>query len=165
MGEPPRGVEDYDFSYAAKLARQTGQSKFRWRLNGEEWLCDRIAGMCDVDSIKQKGHVTVRGQLLLRNEGSQTVAYIYPDPALKAETIDDVDGLELPNSHWRLCANLAGADNDKWRLRNERTNELTHVRGYVGKASLNWFDKGSHVFHDGPIVIDKDNVAHLFSSD
>lgn len=160
MTSPPIGVQSYDFSYAARQARNTGKSQFRWRLNGDEWLVDEIVGMCDVDSVSQMGHVTIRGELLIeQDERGKTVAYIYPDP--NADVVGEPEGRELPESHWRLCANLSGRDDDKWRLRNERTQELTHVKGYVGRANMNWLDGGSHVFHDGKVIIDSENVAHL----
>jgi len=160
---PPTGIHDYDFSYAATLKRTTGQSKFRWRLNGDEWLCDRIAGVCDMDSISQKGHITVRGELQIVEEDGQEVAYLWPDP--DAEDDGDPDGKLLQNTHWRLCANLQGSDDDKWRLRDERSDPsnpfIIHVKGYKGKANVNWMDSGPHVFHDGEIILDEENIAHL----
>lgn len=159
---PPTGVQDWDFSYAAKLQRETGQSKFRWRLGDEEWLCDQIAGMCAMDSVSQKGHITVRAEVVFQDVGGKVTAFVYPDTEAETEA---PEGEELPESQWRLCANLAGADDDKWRLRDERSDPrapyVTHVRGYVGQANLSWMDGGSHVFHTGRIVVDKDRVAHL----
>lgn len=159
MGSPPTGVQEWDFSFAATLARQTGVNKFRWRLNGDEWLCDRIVGVCDVDSVSTKGHVTVRGKLQIARENGQDVAYLWPDGDVEIE--GEIEGTKLPTSHWRLCANLQGDDEHKWRLRNEKTQEYTEVRGYRGRSELNWMDGGTHVFHDGEVIIDKDNVAHL----
>lgn len=162
MSNPPAGVQEYDFSYAATLRRETGASKMRWRLGDDEWLCDRIAGACDMDSLENMGHITVRGELQIVNEGGQDVAYLWPDPDAEDE---EVEGKVLPDTHWRLCANLKGSDNDKWRLRDERSDpmnpDIIHVRGYKGRANVNWLDGGSHVFHDGRIILDEDNVAHL----
>ena len=172
MKEIPEGIQDWDFSYAATLARETGVSKMRWRLGDDEWMCDEIVGACDMDSIKSKGHITVRGILDIVNEYSSNrgrvcdVAYLWPDPNAETEEKGELSGNLLPNTHWRLCANLQGGENDKWRLRDERTNKddvpfIMHVRGYKGRAELNWYEGGPHVFHDGEVIIDEDNIAHL----
>lgn len=89
----------------------------------------------------------------------------YP-PGLKIE-LDPHGGVSfegdkfLPSSHWRACFRRSEGD---WRTRNERTNQLYHVAGYTpgGTLCLNWQDGGSHIFHDGPIYIDKDlNVKFI----
>ncbi len=71
---------------------------------------------------------------------------------LKAEAGD------LPAAHYRLCYNRAG---ENWRLRDEESGELRLVTDYEGDANFNWQDGGSHVFHDGPVHIDDDLVAHF----
>lgn len=165
---PPSEVRDWDLSFAATLARQTGVNKFRWRDgNGGEWMCDRIAGDCDMDSIKQMGHVTVHCSLLLQQSNGKTVAFVQTDPDLIVAQVPD--GTLLPSSHYRLCANLRGAEDDKWRLLDERKgtapDALRHVRGYKGRTSLSWLDSGPHVHHDGPVLVDTDNVAHLLTEE
>lgn len=78
---------------------------------------------------------------------------------LKIE-LDPYGGVEfegdraLPDSHYRICFRRAFGD---WRTRNERTNQLYHVKGYTpgGILNLNWQDGGSHIFHDGPIYLDE----------
>ena len=69
----------------------------------------------------------------------------------------------LPESHYRLCFRRA---NNDWRVRDERKpwtdpDALVFVRKYVGDLNGNWMDGGSHLFHDGEIYIDADEVAHL----
>lgn len=71
----------------------------------------------------------------------------------------EMDGdVQLPDSHWRMCYRRAHED---WRLRNEENGDLYHVLNYEGDFNMNWFDGHSHFFHDGPIFMDKDHVAHL----
>ena len=68
---------------------------------------------------------------------------------------------ELPDSHYRLCYRRQFGD---WRLRDERTAELYHVENFAGDGDatqVTWMDGGSHIFHDGPIYLDENNVAHL----
>ncbi len=68
----------------------------------------------------------------------------------------------LPFAHNRLCYYR---EVKQWRVRNEDTGELRLVEDYEGNLGLNWMDGGSHVFHDGPIVIDVERTAHFFKTD
>ena len=73
----------------------------------------------------------------------------------------------LPESHYRLCRRNSGED---WRIRDERKpwtdpDALIFVNKYKGDLNGNWMDGGSHIFHDGPIYIDKDEVAHFIDPD
>lgn len=68
---------------------------------------------------------------------------------------------DLPDSHYRMCFRRAYGD---WRLRDERTQELYHVENFDGGdavTQVTWMDGGSHIFHDGPIHLDENNIAHL----
>lgn len=72
-------------------------------------------------------------------------------------------GTMLPESHYRMCYRREHKD---WRLRDERKdwtdpNALVHVADYEGPINLNWLDRGSHIFHDGAVFIDENNIAHL----
>ncbi len=68
---------------------------------------------------------------------------------------------ELPEAHHRMCFRRFNKD---WRLRiedGEGAGDLYHVANFEGDINLNWFDGHSHFFHDGPIYIDENYVAHL----
>ena len=56
------------------------------------------------------------------------------------------DRISEEPTHWRMCYHRAGQD---WRLRDERTGKLWLVDKYEGDISLNYLDRGSHIFHDG----------------
>ena len=43
----------------------------------------------------------------------------------------------------------------------QRTGDLTIVNDYKGVMNVNWFDGGTHVFHDGPVHVDEEGVAHF----
>jgi len=92
--------------------------------------------------------------------------------SLKIE-LDPAEGVEytgdrrLRASHYRMCYRRAHQD---YRLRDEIPDSsgrqrLFHVRAYTGDLNGNWQDGGSHIFHDGPVYIDEDLVAHLIDPD
>ena len=65
----PEGVHTWDFSYARRIG------KFRWRLDGDEWLCDSIAGKVYVDGVNTAtGHLTMTCRLILDDDNT---AYVY----------------------------------------------------------------------------------------
>lgn len=155
MSNPPGGVWNYEFS----LPRDTIAAKhprFRFRLGTNEWLCDRLAGRAEVVKANGKlGRLTLRGILQI-NDG---VASMWapedaePDPLAGAGV----------DSHWRLCY---AREVEGWRLRDERKElrdptALTIVKDYKGIVNLNWFDGGTHVFHDGKVAIDSKGVCHF----
>ena len=77
------------------------------------------------------------------------------------DVIEEYD-VKLPASHYRLCYNRMGED---WRLRDERTGELRFVKGYYGPMNIDWLDHGSHVFHNGPVNVDQNGIAHFVDPD
>ena len=69
--------------------------------------------------------------------------------------------VELPESHYRLCYRRPQRD---YRMRDERSGDLYHVKGYAGDINLNWLDGGSHIFHDGKVFLDENYIAHLIDT-
>ena len=67
----------------------------------------------------------------------------------------------LAPAHNRLCYYR---EVKQWRVRDEDSGELRLVDDYEGDLNLNWMDGGSHVFHDGPYVIDRELKAHFFET-
>ena len=152
---PPAGVHDYEFSLPRETL-QAGKPRFRFRLDGAEWRCDRLAGHAEVVGTDGKtGRMTLRGKLVITDDG---VASMWA--AKDAEP--DPTGEDGTDSHWRLC--YARAEQG-WRLRDERKpavdpTSLTIVKDYRGIVNLNWFDGGTHVFHDGKAAV-VDGVCHF----
>lgn len=68
----------------------------------------------------------------------------------------------LTTAHHRLCYYR---EVKQWRIRNEDTGDLRLVDDYEGDLNVNWMDGGSHVFHDGPVVIDGEGKAWFFETD
>ena len=151
VNNPPAGVHDWEFSLPRETIMQN-QPRFRFRLPHEmkEWRCDRLAGRAEVVATDGKtGRMTLRGKLAI-DDG---VASMWP--AKDAEP--DEQGASGQDSHWRLCY---ARDVEGWRLRDERTGSLTIVKDYKGIVNLNWFDGGTHVFHDGKTIV-IDGVCHF----
>ena len=174
MMSPPNAVVDYLFSYSRT------NKKMRFKLDSNEWLVDKIVGQWEFkDGHKKTGNWTVRCQLVIKDN----TAYVYvPGSSLPYNTNPNntctqevarnheqcIISTDHPfpqgrNSHWRLCyaRELAEkGDEAPWRLRDERTGELWFVKDYKGLVNVNYLDKGSHVFVDGPVEV-KDGVARF----
>jgi hypothetical protein len=167
---PPSSIEEYIFDYS----RSTG--KMRFRLDGEEWLAERLVGQWDFQDVESTGRCHVRCLLQLKGE----TAYVYL-PGIEQAHVS-TEGCDLTphhnhatcqiatanpfpqgrESHWRLCyaRELAEKGSDQhWRLRDERSQELWFVKGYKGPVNVNYLDKGSHVFVDGKAFVNEEGVA------
>lgn len=156
---PPQSGNVFEFS----LSRSTG--KFRFRLDGREWLCDTITGKGRTASGKWRGWEVVgndnaKGNMMVRcrlsMQGPNAIVYLSPDvdvEALQAFVREDV----LCDSHVRCCYNREG---ELWRLRDERTQILhsNEILKYQGIMQVDWRDGGTHIFHDGPVRV-VDDVA------
>ncbi len=161
----------YDFSFAATQMRQTnGQVRqFRFRSKDEpEIKVDQIWGDCFVhgsarDAQGALSHLIIEATLVLKEVGGRKVAYLYPPKELPPDDFEPA--VELPESHYRVCANRGFNPEEEqfgpWRFRNERTGELRYVNDYRGPMNMQWSDGGTHVFHDGAGVIDTEGVLHF----
>lgn len=71
VSEIPETVETYDFSFARKEGDQTHPyGKFRWRLGGKEWLCDRMFGRVNLEGCDgETGHMQMRCRLQITEDG------------------------------------------------------------------------------------------------
>lgn len=170
--KPPAAVETYAFDYS----RSTG--KMRFRLGDDAWLVDRLVGQWDFQDTERSGRCIVRCLLQVRGD----TGYVYL-PGVEAHSVEggacDITPAhdhstcqvatehEFPQgreSHWRLCYARERADvgvGDFWRLRDERTGELWFVNGYRGPVNINYFDRGSHIFIDGPALVDGEGIARF----
>lgn len=159
----PAEVRVWDFSLSRSASLSAGRGKFRWRLpDGEgEWLCDELAGRLDILEAKgETGNLIVRCQIILVDSPTGVTAYCYPDGEddLDAEGYRPDPSKPAHESHWRLCY---FRQDEKWRLRDERSGNLWFVDGYRGRINANWLDQGTHIFHDGVVEVDTDNIAHF----
>ena len=167
---------DWDFSFCATQMRETGKMQFRFRDDeGNEIKVDRLAGNPYADgdleaTLGQKGHMKVRGDLLVEERDGQVVAFVDAIEEKDTEPYEVSETLDW--QHVRVCANLGvnpGEENkERWRLHDERRpmtdpDSWRWVKSLRGKMNLNWFDKGSHVFHEGKVEVDTNGVGHFIS--
>lgn len=175
---PPADLREYEFSYS----RSTG--KMRFRLDGQEWLVDRLVGQWEfVQSIRATGRFIVRCALVLQPGLDGLTAYVFVPDGKPASRAPDFQACDLKThdnhdtclvattnpfpqgreTHWRLCyaREKARTNEPCWRLRDERTDELWFVNDYQGVVNINYFDRGSHVFVDGACTVDEKGVAHF----
>lgn len=150
----------------------------RFRLDGGEWLAERLVGQWEfLGTDRHTGVCNVRCQLALKGD----TAYVYHPEGKKASvevgTCDITPahdhstcqvGSQTPfpqgrETHWRLCyaRELAETVQPCWRVRDERTGELWFANDYRGVVNINYFDKGSHVFVDGKAYVDEQGVARF----
>lgn len=166
---------EWDFSFCATQMRETGKMQFRFRDDdGNEIKVDRLAGNPYAngdlhEELGKKGHMRIKGDLMVEERDGKIVAF--------TDAIEDIDedndyeiAEELDWGHVRVCANLgvnpAEIDKDAWRLHDERRpmsdpDSWRWVKKLKGKMNLNWFDNGSHVFHEGKVVIDKNGNGYF----
>jgi hypothetical protein len=158
---PPTTVEEYEFSLPLDTLptpeRPNVRPQFRFRLpDGGEWRVGRIAGKAEcVHADGETGKLYLRGTLAVANN----VGYMYA----AADAVPDPEAEGGEESHWRCC--YARAER-AWRLRDERKPDsdptaIRIVSDYRGILNLNWFDGGTHVFHDGAVTVDSKGVAHF----
>ena len=152
----PAGTKDWELSWS----RTYRWMRLRDPATDQFWFAKTMVGKCRMVSTNSEfGRMTIRGRCQLI--GEQIFLY-YPKEGAYELDASEIEGQRLPNSHWRLCYHRAGRD---WRLRNERTNELTFVKDYRGNLSINWLDHGSHVFHDGSVILDRAGTAHFIDNE
>lgn len=115
------------------------------------------------------GRIHIRGMATSDGE----VLTLYRDP--KAELHPLVKGLEMDKTYNRMCY---FREQKVWRLRDEeKTAEyakngwdlqspdlLKLVKSYEGDGVLSWAysDQFAHIYHEGKVIIDEDNIAHLY---
>ena len=112
----------------------------------------------------KKGRLYLKAMPLLDGE----TLYLYRDPESEPHPmIDDNTIFEaLVTTNNRLCYNRHDVC---WRIRDERKPWMDDtsrrlVSQYIGDIALEWNrnDPIAHIFHKGQIIIDKDDVAHLY---
>ena len=71
VSDIPETVEDWDFSFARHEADQNHPyGRFRWRLGGDEWICNKMFGELKLNGCLPSGHMSVRGRLLINEDGN-----------------------------------------------------------------------------------------------
>ena len=127
------------------------------------WYFKELMGKAQVLSTDNaKGRLYLRAIPFLDGD----TLYLARDPeSVLHEPIEDVAESLQPTNN-RLCYSREGLC---WRIRDERKpwmDDTSRRLGadYVGDIAIEWNrnDAVAHIFHKGLIVLDNDNVAHLY---
>jgi hypothetical protein len=151
----PSGVHDIELSWDRK------RGYMRVVIDDSTWWFKEYLG-----KAQMMGTDNARGRLFLRAmariDGDTLSMFRDPDSEPHAE----VEGLRREPTHNRLCYRRSSED---WRLRDERMgwnhpDALVYVKSYVGDMNAEWNrqDTVAHIFHNGYVIIDSDDVAHLY---
>ena len=154
----PQGVQDIELSWDRKAGYM------RVVIKGQTWHFKEYLGKAEMlGTDNSTGRLYLRSLVILDSE----TLTMYRDPNVKPHLI--VEGLKRQPTHNRLCYRRASQD---WRLRDERMgwnnpDALKFVSTYVGDMSAEWNRNYSvaHIFHNGWVIIDADNIAHLNDPD
>jgi len=131
------------------------------------WYFTEVYGKAQVLSADGRtGKMYIRATPLLEGEA----LYLYRDPdSLPHEQVkkEDIGEILRPTNN-RLCY-FRAEDPPCWRVGDGRMPVPVEilpllVSNYVGDIAIEWAreDKIAHIFHNGQIILSKDNVAHLY---
>ena len=162
----PAGVHDIILSWDLK------QGWMKLRIGDALWFFKELLTRGSVTVLgtnTEVGRIHLRGMAASYGE----VLTLYRDP--KAELHPLVKGLEMDKTYNRMCY---FREQKVWRLRDEeKTAEyakngwdlqspdlLKLVKSYEGDGVLSWAysDQFAHIYHEGRVIIDEDNIAHLY---
>ena len=129
--------------------------------NKGTWYFKELLGKAQLlFTDNQKGRLYLKAVPLLQGE----TLYLYRDP--ESVPHERVEGEILAPTNNRLCYNRHDVC---WRIRDERKPWMDDtsrrlVTQYIGDISIEWNrdDTVAHIFHKGQIIIDDNNVAHLY---
>ena len=163
----PTGVHDMILSWDLE------HGWMKLRIDGVVWFFKELLGKAVVLGTNTNvGRIHLRG--MAASDGD--ILTLYRDP--KAEPHPVVEGLEIDKTYNRMCY---FREQKVWRLRDEDKTARYHAEGkdvhspdvikyvksYKGDGVLSWAfsDQFAHVYHEGRVIIDENNVAHLYDPD
>ena len=151
----PAGVHDIELSWDRR------KGYMRVIIGGKTWHFKEYLGKAQITGTDSKrGRIYLRAMARIDGETLTT----YRDP--NALPHQEVEGEKRESTHNRLCYRR---QSQEWRLRDERLdwndpNALVFTKSYVGDLNAEWHtnDSIAHIYHNGYVIIDKDDVAHLY---
>ena len=163
----PTGVHDMILSWDLE------HGWMKLRIDGVVWFFKELLGKAVVLGTNTNvGRIHLRGMAAADGD----TLTLYRDP--KAEPHPVVEGLEIDKTYNRMCY---FREQKVWRLRDEDKTARYHAEGkdvhspdvikyvksYKGDGVLSWAfsDQFAHVYHEGRVIIDENNVAHLYDPD
>ena len=164
----PPGTHDIDLYWDRK------KGWMRIDIGSQSWWFKEFLGRCEVISTQKKGRINLRAEARIDGEtltmGRGTDAKRHPGIA----------GTVRRKTHNRLCYRRAQTDfrvNDDGTSKNGfgdrapdtdatplKERKLVYVKSYVGNLNQSWAaaDQIAHIYHDGVIIVDEFDVAHLY---
>jgi len=154
----PPGVHDIELSWDRHKAYM------RIIIDGQTWWFKEYLGkaiLVGADNAKGRLHLRAGARI----DGDTLTMYRPPDVSPHPL----VNGENRETTHNRLCYRRS---DQRWRLRDERMpwnhpDALKIVDDYVGDMNAEWImeDTVAHIYHNGFVIIDDNNIAHLYDSD
>ena len=127
------------------------------------WFKEYLGKAQILGTNNEKGRLYLRAMAQIDDETLTT----WRD--LLAPRHEEIEGVRREKTHNRLCYRRA---TEEWRLRDERKdwndpNALVFTKSYVGDLNSEWHknDSVAHIYHNGYVIIDKDDVAHLYDTE
>ena len=150
----PAGIHDIELSWDRK------RGYMRIVIAGKTWWFKEYLGKAEVTGTDNKrGRIYLRAMARIDGETLTT----YRDP-LASHPL--VEGERRESTHNRLCYRRQAQE---WRLRDERMEwdhpeALKFTQSYVGLLNAEWHmaDSVAHIYHNGYVIIDENDVAHLY---
>jgi hypothetical protein len=132
-------------------------------IDGKTWHFKEYLGKAEVTGTDNKrGRIYLRAMARIDGETLTT----YRDPLASHS---EVEGERRESTHNRLCYRR---QSQEWRLRDERLpwnhpEALKFTQSYVGLLNAEWHmaDNVAHIYHNGYVIIDKNDVAHLYDTE
>ena len=151
----PGGMHDIELSWDRKAGYM------RVVIEGKTWHFKEYLGKAQIlGTDNASGRLHMRASAMLDGE----TLIMYRD--ITAEPHPQAAGVLRERTHNRLCYRRASQD---WLLRDERMGwnnpeALKLVKSYVGDMNAEWNrnDSIAHIYHNGYVIIDRENVAHLY---
>jgi len=153
----PAGIHNIELSWDRK------RGYMRIIIDGATWHFKEYLGKAEVTGTDNKrGRIYLRAMARIDGETLTT----YRDPLASHP---EVEGERRESTHNRLCYRR---QSQEWRLRDERLpwnhpEALKFTQSYVGLLNAEWHmaDSVAHIYHNGYVIIDKDDVAHLYDTE
>lgn len=159
----PCGIEELELSWD----RKKGFMRIIIKDQGT-WYFKELMGKAQLLSAdSERGRLYIRAIPFLDGD----TLYLARDPESVAhERLEEDDIAEsLQKTNNRHCYNR---QETCWRIRDERKPWMDNssrrlVADYVGDISIEWNrdDIVAHIFHKGEILLDNENVAHLYDAE
>ena len=153
----PKGVHDIELSWDREV------DFMRIIIGDKKWYFKEYSGKAIVTSTNNE-----LGRIYLRGSASIVGDSLTMNRPPEASPHHVVSGMQRGPTLNRICYRRSKED---WRLYDENDGDLpssvTFVNSYVGDMNITWTrkDRIAHVFHNGWILVDDNNIAHLYDED